>query len=232
MSISLGPDWRAGRKFSVTQAMVCGPWVFRPGIRYRIAPDDRRKIICLTNPEEVVLSLDRRRYLLPYIQWDDQKISEVLKLLIQHYPKSKYVRAFVRQEIGIVPPADKTPETTKEWLEFIDSIEEEKIQAGEKEESGEETVQIRVAFRENVTLRRTGYRTDYREGVIGVPIRIAREGIDQIREYLYDNANDLEIHSGDTEDGDDEEEVNSDGLELAADNIRDALRRHGLTTEH
>jgi hypothetical protein len=117
-------EWRVGREFTVIETINLDGMKFNRGGTYsaqafgRIGVSNGGRHWAITN--------DSRRRLMDVIIWADappSRISPVLRKLIEQDPESPFIRAFVRTEIGLVPPRAETPVTAEKWFEYIEKAE-------------------------------------------------------------------------------------------------------------
>lgn len=122
--------WRAGRLFQIPIDTMVGIHHYVSGYAYEIGGVSLNRLrwtIAWESPNPTrggwftITEVDKT-ILMGMLRWVDEQhlnISNGLRRLIEENPSSKYVRAFLRQEIGKVPEKNKTPKTTKGWLSWL-----------------------------------------------------------------------------------------------------------------
>lgn len=222
-------EWQCGREFTVTKPVLTGRRGWLPQSQYRVSPETVRIVYQFKEDGSIVdtigVTLTNRRDLLACIRWLDQRISEPLRVLIQERPKSKYVRGIVRREVGIVPPADKTPKTSKDWFDFINSLKDKDVVPAKPK--AKEGVNFNFKFSEEVTFSRRMVRNDYYIGSINVPMEIVRQGRTAILEFALEQSDSLDRDYGDSEelDGweDENERYSDEGRNLENSNMDEVI---------
>ncbi len=207
--------WKPERKFMVIRPIILPNPIrnYIPGILYevakfgmiRVAHDPFRGRVA----SQFWQSSEWERYLLlQNLQWEDEKPSKVsngLRRFIEQNPTSKFVRGFVRQEMGIVPEKDKTPTTSEGWFEYIDKTEVVRPAGAKQSMNGqhESTVPIEVEATQRVYGSTSFSRTDDWTGIIDVPVRIVDAGRDAVVRFIQDHYEDfLERDYGEENHGD------------------------------
>jgi hypothetical protein len=245
-------NWKPGRKFTVNTNVLCrgaNPYVFIAGRIYKIG-DVAKQIVTPEGTYE--FSLADRKQIYRRIIWRDGRISDSLKMFIEKHPESKYVRGFVRGELNIAPVPSETPTTTEGWMKFIkENYKGEEVGGvappantmGIPEATGiaftthtwtpapipvtyidRENVPIYCEFEEDVSVSTVFSRRDTLSATVPVPLDIVRDGIDAIRNYLYENVTEYcDRDPGEADDYRDEEIINSDGIELNLAQVDEAI---------
>lgn len=234
--------WKPERKFMVIRPIILPNPIrnYIPGILYevakfgmiRVAHDPFRGRVA----SQFWQSSESERYLLlQNLQWEDEKPSKVsngLRRFIEQSPESKFVRGFVRQEMGIVPEKDKTPTTAEGWFEYIDKTEVVARPAGAKlsangAQQGEPTLPIEVEGTQLCYGSANFSRVDTWNGIIEVPVGIIDRGRDDIVRFIRENFEDyLEREYGETDYGDTQDDE-SESLRIRVSDIDRVISQRG-----